>query len=565
MFEGGSEAIGIDIDFKVRYDEEDLLKGNVDPFQNPLVGPYIFADGILAPKPMPNPDAWEPMGELEYRALYYTLCKFNQLNRTGVEWKAWGPAPDEIIYSYPDTAPYYFVTLYIFLDVVTKLCGPTARKIKLYEQEKPEDWKRLVEKMEEIAGGGEFCQHNRISVKQFMEMMHKWKKEVGIPKDIHAALADFVPGMCNIFRIRQCAVMLEYEKRLSELGGQSVGAGIPDVPSDVAPEEPRGDLLNHAILFDGDGSQRLGMMKDVAQLPRVREKLEVANRILGFDLLDLCLNGPLEKLESLEYNSVAMYMAGWAAYEKFLDEDRENARRARAVAGIDVGEYVALTVAGVLPFEAGLELALARGKAMQELSDNFTDQAVCSVAGLLEERVRQLCDLAVASAGDEKDCCQITTALFNGGYVVGGRTRSVQTFQKLAEQDGALQVKILPNQKANHSPIMHPVQWAIKSKLREVKHKMKVPWCDVHFNAMGEFVLKANGGDSKDALSEVQFATTRFLCETCWSPCRWDTIVQTMIDNGIKRFYECGPTKQLKALMKRISKESWETTTTHTV
>merc|ERR1712185_299135 len=107
----------------------------------------------------------------------------------------------------------------------------------------------------------------------------------------------------------------------------------------------------------------------------------------------------------------------------------------------------------------GLELAYVRGLAMKELSETVIDQAVCSVAGLKEDRVKQLCELAKSTSRDQSDVCQITTALFNRGYVVGGKTKAVEAFQNLAAQDGALQVKILPGQKANHSPLMSHVQW----------------------------------------------------------------------------------------------------------
>uniref|UniRef100_A0A7S4T2R5 Malonyl-CoA:ACP transacylase (MAT) domain-containing protein n=1 Tax=Alexandrium monilatum TaxID=311494 RepID=A0A7S4T2R5_9DINO len=554
MYEDGGQATGFDVDLRVKVSEPELLRADFDPCQNVLLGPYLFADGVLAPKPLPNPDGWEPMGDLQYRALYYALCRFNQLNRTGVEWKAWGPQADEVVYSYPDTSAFYFLTMFVFLDVFTKVCAPTARRVQRFKEESPAEWELLMKTMEGIAGDNEHPQHNRISAKQFMEMMRHWRKHVGIPQDLHGALADFLPGMCNIFRIRKCAVMHEYDRKLAELGAEPVGVGLPDLPPDAG---PRGELLAQAVLFAGDGSHRLGMIKDVAELPRVRQKLTRAQQILGFDVLDLCLNGPAEKLESLEFNGVAMYMAGWAAYEKYLHDDPEKARRVGAVAGLEVGEYVALSVAGVVPFEVGLELAHVRGRAMLEASAHIPDQTVCSVAGLPEDRVDQLCQLAKAATGLENDVCQVATSLFSKGYVVGGRTKVITKFHELATEAKALQAKVMP-QKANHTPLMHPVQWAIKAKLREHRHKFRVPWCDVYFNGNASFYLPANGGNVKEPIVEVEFALNRLLCETCWSPLRWDRIMQTMVDNKITHFVECGPTKQLKALLRRINKEANE-------
>mmetsp|Transcript_57945 Transcript_57945/g.127039 ORF Transcript_57945/g.127039 Transcript_57945/m.127039 type:complete len:570 (-) Transcript_57945:46-1755(-) len=569
MYENGGtiyedvESMRFPLEQRVIITEQEQKSFN--PFVNPHIGPYVFADGILAPKPMSGPDDWEQMGDIEYRALYDTLCKFNQLNRTGVEWKVWGRGVDEIVYNYPSNAPYNFVTMFVFLDVFTKICGPTARKAKRFQDENPSGWRNLLTEMENAIGGEKGCHQTRLSVQQFMEVTKPWRRDIGIPRDIHGALADFVPGMCNIFRLRNCAIMLEYDARIAEYGGEQVGAGVPDIPGDLVPQD---ELLSHAIIFPGDGMHQLGMMRDVAFLPRVQSKLEVAKRMLGFDLLDLCLNGPIEKLESLEYNGVAMYMAGWAAYEKFVYEDSELAHRARAVAGIDVGEYVALSVAGVFPFEVGLELALARGRAMQELSETLTDQAVCSVAGLTEERVTQLCELALTSSGREKDFCQITTAFFDRGYVVAGTTRPVMTFRNLAEQDGALQVKILPGQTANHSPIMNAVQWSIKAKVREYHHKMRVPRCDVYFNALGDRYLFRSGESDvsdKDNRAQVSFAIGRCLSEACWKVLRWESICQAMLTHEVTHFFECGPTKQLRAIMKRISVPAFENTANYVV
>merc|ERR1719491_1466810 len=106
------------------------------------------------------------------------------------------------------------------------------------------------------------------------------------------------------------------------------------------------------------------------------------------------------------------------------------------------------------------------------------------------------------------------------------------------------------------------MQWSIKSKLREFKHKIRVPWCDVHFNAQPDVKLPANGGENaKQAQDEVFLTVTRLLCEAVYSPCRWDLTMQSVLDDGIKKFFECSPTTQLKALMKRISPEAFQNTT----
>jgi len=540
---------------KVQIHAQDLYNGKSEPFLKANEDPHVFVDGLLAPKPMKNPYDWEPMGDSEYRALYYAVCMFNQISRSGIEYKTWGYGQDDRIVSYPDTSPYYFATTQLFVSIMAQYIAPTARKLKKMQNDNPGEHKRLTERLQSVSGNVTA----KLSVRQFMEIAKIWKEVIGVPRDFHAACADFVSGTCNILRLRKCAVMHEYDSKLLEFRGEPFGEGMPDLPNDPMPQQPRGQLQPIAILFTGDGSQRVGMLKAVQDLPRVREKLDIAKKMLGFDILELCVEGPAEKLELKEYEGVAMYLAGWAAYEKFLAEDPENARTCQAMAGIDVGEYVALSVAGVFPFEAGLELAYVRGLALKELCEKVTDQAACSVAGLSETRVRQLCELAMSRTGE--DVCQITTALFNRGYVVSGKLKSIEDFTNLAQQDGALQAKILPGQKATHSPLMNELQWIIKSKLREMRHRMQVPWCNVYFTARGTYCLKTmeNGPDNpEEALDEVISMTTQLLCESCWAACRWDHVMQSLLDAKITRFYECGPTKQLKALLKRVSKEAFE-------
>merc|ERR1711865_402481 len=100
-----------------------------------------------------------------------------------------------------------------------------------------------------------------------MEVSKLWRKVIGVPRDFHAACADFVCGSCNILRLRKCGAMVEYDKKLLELGGTPVGMGMPNIPNDPMPvSQPRPPLKLQAILFAGDGSQKLGMLKAVQHL-----------------------------------------------------------------------------------------------------------------------------------------------------------------------------------------------------------------------------------------------------------------------------------------------------------
>eukprot|EP00747_Dinoflagellata_sp_TGD_P104038 gnl/TRDRNA2_/TRDRNA2_169148_c0_seq1.p1 gnl/TRDRNA2_/TRDRNA2_169148_c0~~gnl/TRDRNA2_/TRDRNA2_169148_c0_seq1.p1 ORF type:complete len:165 (-),score=17.51 gnl/TRDRNA2_/TRDRNA2_169148_c0_seq1:43-537(-) len=163
-----------------------------------------------------------------------------------------------------------------------------------------------------------------------------------------------------------------------------------------------------------------------------------------------------------------------------------------------------------------------------------------------------------------QDVCQITQYLFPTAFMVGGKVNAIKAFHSLAQKAGARQSKWMKRE-ANHSPLMHPVCWVIKSKLRELKHKVKVPWCDVYFNALGDFCLLANGGNDEDALAEVNHALSRCLCESVFSPVRWQKTIETMIDTGVKSFYALGPGEQMKPMMKRFNEEAFKNTYVYTV
>merc|ERR1719389_224068 len=132
-------------------------------------------------------------------------------------------------------------------------------------------------------------------------------------------------------------------------------------------------------MFPGQGSQYVGMLKDMKDVPEVREMLDKSLDILGWDVLQLCLEGPEEKLENTQYTQPAMYIGGLAGLAKLRKEKPECAENPTFVAGLSLGEYPALCAAGVFTFEDGLELVKLRGEAMNEAAGE-SPQAMLSVA-----------------------------------------------------------------------------------------------------------------------------------------------------------------------------------------
>merc|ERR1712186_308440 len=142
------------------------------------------------------------------------------------------------------------------------------------------------------------------------------------------------------------------------------------------------------------------MLKEMKDNPTVKEMLVKAKDILGWDVLDLCLNGPESKLEETKYCQPAMFIGGLAGLEKLREEKPDRVERAAVMAGLSLGEYTALCAAGVMSFEDGLKLVKLRGEAMQEAAETGK-QLMLSVAGLEKPKLDPLVKECAKMGADE--------------------------------------------------------------------------------------------------------------------------------------------------------------------
>ncbi len=118
-----------------------------------------------------------------------------------------------------------------------------------------------------------------------------------------------------------------------------------------------------AFLFPGQGSQSVGMARDLcAALPQARRLFAEASEQLGYDLLDVCVNGPVERLNSTVVSQPALFVASLAALESLKQSDPHVVEDCVAAAGLSLGEFTALTFAGALTFQEGLRLVQRRGE-----------------------------------------------------------------------------------------------------------------------------------------------------------------------------------------------------------
>src|SRR5881398_3392509 len=146
------------------------------------------------------------------------------------------------------------------------------------------------------------------------------------------------------------------------------------------------------ILCPGQGAQVVGMGKDFFEVSDVaRAVFEKANSILGFDLAKICLEGPEDRLNQTDISQPAIYVTSVACHEAAKAAGKINPEIVTAYAGLSLGEYTALHLAGVFGFEEGLKLVAARGRYMQDAA-TATPSGMVALLGADEAAVIKLCE-----------------------------------------------------------------------------------------------------------------------------------------------------------------------------
>lgn len=304
-------------------------------------------------------------------------------------------------------------------------------------------------------------------------------------------------------------------------------------------------LTTIGLLFPGQGSQYVKMMLNYKDRPDVMELVRTAEKVLGWDPLDICLNGPEEKLGETNVCQPCMFLASMAGLAKLKETRPEAVDRPGCVAGLSLGEYTALCAAGVFTFEQGMELVKVRGEAMSEAATT-RPQAMLSVFGLDQETLENLCkEQAIGS-----EVCQIANVLFPRGFSCSGTAGAIDKLKDACDTAGAMQAKLLKTSGAFHTEMMQPAQLKLQAALDKLLPEMKPPKCPVYMNITGKKIPA--GTDPK----EIVPLLAKQLC----SSVLWEPSVLAMIEDGLTEFYEIGPMKQLKAMMKRIDMNMWSAT-----
>ena len=285
-----------------------------------------------------------------------------------------------------------------------------------------------------------------------------------------------------------------------------------------------------AFLFPGQGSQAVGMGKELAALyPVARQTFDEADSALGHKLSQLCFEGPEEKLRLTEITQPAILTMSVAA-QRVL---REKGVSPRFVAGHSLGEYSAHVAAGSLDFADAVRTVRNRGKYMQEAVP-VGQGAMAAVLGMPLAEVERICKQAA-----QDDICSPANINSPEQIVISGSKPAVERAAELAKAGGAKRAIMLPVSAPFHCALMQPAQDRLGKDLQDLTfHRPQLPLVK---NVDGE--LTQDSDVAHQALvSQVTGAV------------QWVRSMQTLIAQGVELFIEVGPGKVLCGLLRQIDR-----------
>lgn len=267
--------------------------------------------------------------------------------------------------------------------------------------------------------------------------------------------------------------------------------------------------------------------------PQAKALYERAGEILGYNLAARCFDGPSAELDTTEVSQPAIFVTSLAALEMLKADSPEVVASCAMAAGLSLGEYTALVFAGALSFEDGLRVVQRRGQAMQAAS-NATPSGMVSVLLLERDRVEAICREA-SSAG----LIRVANYLCPGNIVLSGAKPACARAAELVEKAGGKAVT-LAVAGAFHTQLMKPADERLAEALAGAH--LHPPRIAVYSNV-----------DARPHENPVEIC--EILVRQVVSPVLWEDLMRNMLAAGADQFYEVGPGKVLRGLLKRIDRK----------
>lgn len=293
--------------------------------------------------------------------------------------------------------------------------------------------------------------------------------------------------------------------------------------------------MTFAFVFPGQGSQSVGMLAALAAAePVVQETFAEASAVLGYDLWQLCQQGPEESLGATERTQPAMLTAGVATWRVWR---KHGGPLPAAMAGHSLGEYSALVCSGALDFKTAVALVQFRGQAMQAAVP-VGQGAMAAILGVDDADVETAC----AEAQGQSAAGEIVQAAnFNspGQVVIAGSAAAVDRAIEVLKTKGAKRAIKLPVSVPSHTALMQPAADRLAEKLKSIDFAQP--------EVRDIYTVDVKTHQGPDGIRQA-------LVQQLVKPVRWTETTRAMLASGAKVLVECGPGKVLTGLNRRIDK-----------
>ena len=279
-----------------------------------------------------------------------------------------------------------------------------------------------------------------------------------------------------------------------------------------------------AILFPGQGSQYVGMGKDLYESSDLAKKLfNLSNSILGFDITDVMFNGSQEDLKKTDITQPAIFIHSTILFNI-------NSVNADAYAGHSLGEFSALLCSGSLTFEDALKLVLIRARAMQKACKN-NETTMAAILGLDDTFVNSVCE----------NIPNVVPANYNcpGQIVISGSKSSIDKACESIKEIGGKTI-LLPVGGAFHSSYMESAKKELEDAIKSLK-----------FNKPDKPIYQNFDANPYIDIEKIK----KNLINQLTSPVLWKQTINKLIADNYKSFIECGPGRVLQGLVKKINRD----------